>query len=105
MPRAARSAIWYSHQSDPSAQGDANTMGAPSPQSRQKSAVPSRDVMKVAAAGPGALVEAGPALRADRAVPPAVPAAAPANIDIPLVSTLRRFIHPHLRVEMGSEDE
>jgi hypothetical protein len=80
-------------------------MGAPSPQSRQKSAVPSCEVMNVAAARLGVLGPATPALWAERAVLLADPAAAPAIIEMPRVSTLRRFIHLHLRIEMGIPNE
>ena len=80
-------------------------MGAPSPQSRQKSAVPSCEVMNVAAARLGVLVSATPALRAARAVLWADRAAAPAIMEMPLVSTLRRFIHLHPQIEMGIPNE
>jgi hypothetical protein len=56
--------------------------------------------MKVAAAGLAAFALAAPALRADRPVLLADPVAAPAIIEMPLVSTLRRFIHMHPRIEM-----
>jgi hypothetical protein len=80
-------------------------MGAPSPQSRQKSAVPSCDVMNVAAARLGVLGSATPALWAERAVLLADPAAAPAIIEMPRVNTLRRFIPLHLRIEIGIPNE